>query len=288
MTEKRNRWLVGTVLILAMAAFLSLSLLPILSGSQNRRTAGTANTPPAVDPAAQKGELEAQAKGYELVLGREPDNQTALKGLIETRIKLGDIKGILVPLQKLVDQNPKVSEYQVLLAQTKQRLGDLEGAAQAYRQVLDANPADMNALQGLTALLVQQQRPQAAIGLLKDTLTTATKTQGEVAPKTPGEAPPPPVDTLSVKLLLAQVYAETKQFDQALGLYDEAISSSPNDFRPILAKALVLKDKGDVGAAKPLFDQAVTMAPAQFKDQIKQMAAQETGPGTSPTPAPAK
>ena len=288
MTEKRNRWLVGTVLILAMAAFLSLSLLPILSGSQNRRTAGTANTPPAVDPAAQKGELEAQAKGYELVLGREPDNQTALKGLIETRIKLGDIKGILVPLQKLVDQNPKVSEYQVLLAQTKQRLGDLEGAAQAYRQVLDANPADMNALQGLTALLVQQQRPQAAIGLLKDTLTTATKTQGEVAPKTQGEAPPPPVDTLSVKLLLAQVYAETKQFDQALSLYDEAIASSPNDFRPILAKALVLKDKGDVGAAKPLFDQAVTMAPAQFKDQIKQMAAQETSPGTSPTPAPAK
>ncbi|XGB42386.1 MAG: hypothetical protein LVS60_00325 [Nodosilinea sp. LVE1205-7] len=127
MTEKRNRWLVGTVLILAMAAFLSLSLLPILSGSQNRRTPGPANPSPAVDPAGQKGELEAQAKGYELVLGREPDNQTALKGLIETRLKLGDIKGILAPLQKLVDQNPKVSEYQVLLAQTKQRLGIWRG-----------------------------------------------------------------------------------------------------------------------------------------------------------------
>ncbi|MBU6229983.1 MAG: tetratricopeptide repeat protein [Cyanobacteria bacterium REEB459] len=283
MTEKRNRWLVGTVLILAMAAFLSLSLLPILSGSQGRRPA---NPSPAVDPTAQKGELEAQAKGYELVLGREPTNQTALKGLIETRLKLGDIKGILEPLQTLVEQNPKVSEYQVLLAQTKQRLGDLEGAAQAYRQVLDGNSADLNALQGLTALLMEQKRPQAAIGLLKDTLATAAKTQGGAKPQ--GDGSPGTVDTLSVRLLLAQVYAETKQFDQALGLYDEAIAASPNNFRPILAKALVLKEKGDLGAAQPLFDQAVTMAPAQFKDQIKQMAAQETGPGTSPTPAPAK
>ena len=31
----------------------------------------------AVDPASMQAELEAQARGYELVLEREPENQTA-------------------------------------------------------------------------------------------------------------------------------------------------------------------------------------------------------------------
>ena len=50
--------------------------------------------------------------------------------------------------------------------------------------------------------------------------------------------------------------------------------ASPEDFRPVLAKALVLQEQGDNDAAQPLFDQATTMAPAQFKDQIQQMASQ--------------
>lgn len=270
MNRQRNRWLIGTVLILALAAFLSLSLLPILGGNVGRqgRAPGNGSTP--VDPASRQGELEAQARGYELVLEREPDNQTALKGLVETRIQLGDLQGVVPALEKLAAQNPTVSDYQVLLAQTKQQLGDLDGAADLYRQILDQNPADMNALQGLTALLVQQQRPQAAIGLLQETLANAAKNpdNGNIAK----------VDTLSVQLLLAQVYVESDQIDKAMALYDQAIASAPQDFRPVLAKALVLQQRGDQAAAQALFDQATAMAPAQFKDQISQMAKQPPAP----------
>lgn len=266
MTVKRNRWLVGTVLILALAAFLSISFLPFLSGNANRRVAGT-NETPTTDPTAMQAELEAQARGYELVLEREPDNQTALRGLIDTRIQLGDVAAVLAPLEKLVELNPTVTEYQVLLAQTKQQTGDLDGAAQIYRAVLDQQPGDMNALQGLTALLVQQGRPQAAIGLLQEALQTAERLQSE------GDGTAPGLDTTSMRLLLAQVYIENQQADQALAQYDEAITTAPEDFRPVLAKALVLRDQGDEEAAKPLFEQATAMAPAQFKDQIEQMAA---------------
>jgi tetratricopeptide (TPR) repeat protein len=277
--RQRNRWLIGTVLILALAAFLSLSLLPILGGNAGRQGRAPGNGTTPADPASRQGELEAQARGYELVLEREPDNQTALKGLVDTRIQLGDLQGVVPALEKLAAQNPTVSDYQVLLAQTKQQLGDLDGAASLYRQILDQNPADLNALQGLTALLIQQQRPQAAIGLLQDTLANA--------PKSPGTAPG--VDTLSVQLLLAQVYVESDQIDQALGLYDQAMASAPQDFRPVLAKALVLQQRGDREAAQVLFDQATAMAPAQFKDQIGQMANQgapaNPGPDT-PTTAP--
>ncbi|MEB3291414.1 MAG: tetratricopeptide repeat protein [Leptolyngbya sp.] len=265
MTSKRNRWLVGTVLTLALAAFLSLSFLPFLSGTLSRRATGN-NDLPATDPAAAQAELESQARGYELVLEREPDNQTALRGLIDTQIQLGNVEAVVAPLEKLVELNPTVTEYQVLLAQTKQQLGDLDGAAQLYRTVLDQQPTDMNALQGLTALLVQQGRPQAAIGLLQDAVKTAEQLQGE------GSVPG--LDPASIQLLLAQVYIEDNRTDQALSLYDEVMTTAPEDFRPVLAKALVLQEQGDNTAAKELFDQAAAMAPDQFKDQIQQMAAQ--------------
>ncbi|MFH7242748.1 MAG: tetratricopeptide repeat protein [Spirulina sp.] len=269
MTVKRNRWLVGTVLTLALAAFLSLSFLPFLSGNSNRQATGTDDTP-APDPSAMQAELEAQARGYELVLEREPDNQTALRGLIDTQVQLGNVAAVVAPLEKLVELNPTVTEYQVLLAQTKQQTGDLEGAAQIYRTVLDQQPTDMNALQGLTALLVQQGRPQAAVGLLQDAATTAERLQAE--------GPTPGLDTISIKLLLAQVYLEDNQADQAIAQYDAAITAAPEDFRPLLAKALVLQEQGDAAAAKDLFDQATAIAPAQFKDQIQQMAAQGEAP----------
>nr|WP_277882053.1 tetratricopeptide repeat protein [Phormidium tenue] len=234
-------------------------------------------------------ELEAQAKGYELVLEREPDNQTALQGLVDARIQLGDINGVVGPLEKLVELNPDVPDYAVLLAQTKQQMGDLEGAAQIYRQVLDQQPGNMNALQGLTVLLVQQERPQAAIGLLQDTLKTADQLQAEGGAAS--------FDATSVKLLLAQVHVENNSPDQAIALYDETIAAAPEDFRPVLAKALVLREQGDTETAQALFAQATTLAPAQFKDQIGQMATQEqTAPEASgsmvepapPAPAPAE
>ncbi|MBE9160163.1 tetratricopeptide repeat protein [Nodosilinea sp. LEGE 06152] len=274
MTANRNRWLVGTVLTLALAAFLSLSLLPILGSNDNRRASSTPDASPAADPAAMQAELEAQARGYELVLEREPDNQTALQGLVDARIQLGDINGVVGPLEKLVELNPGVPDYAVLLAQTKQQLGDLEGAAQTYRQVLDQQPGNMNALQGLTVLLVQQQRPQAAIGLLQDTLKTADQLQSD------GTATD--IDTTSVKLLLAQVHVEANNPDQAIALYDETIAAAPEDFRPVLAKALVLQEQGDTDTAQALFTQATALAPAQFKDQIELMSAQgQAAPGAS-------
>ncbi|MBE9138295.1 tetratricopeptide repeat protein [Nodosilinea sp. LEGE 07088] len=287
MTANRNRWLVGTVLILALGAFLSLSLLPILGGTGNRHSGDTADATAPADPDSIQAELEAQARGYELVLEREPDNQTALQGLVDARIQLDDIEGVVGPLEKLVELNPAVPDYAVLLAQTKQQMNDLEGAAQIYRQVLDQQPGDMNALQGLAVLLVQQGRPQAAIGLLQDTLKTADQLQSEGAAAG--------IDVTSVKLLLAQVYVENKSPDQAIALYDETIAAAPEDFRPVLAKALVLREQGDADTAQALFAQATSLAPAQYKDQVEEMALQSqvvpegsSDPVDTPNPAPAE
>ena len=141
MAGKRNRWLVVSVLVVAIGAFLALSLLPLFSGRSTRYNAASTSSTTQTNGAST--ELEDRARSYEIVLEREPDNQTAILGLVETRIQLGDLEGVVEPLTKLSDLNPDVPEYRVLLGQTKQALGDSEGAAEAYRDVLTNRPGEM-------------------------------------------------------------------------------------------------------------------------------------------------
>ena len=257
-------------------------MIPLLSSALKENQPSSGSTPaPTQSAASKQAELEAQAKGYELVLQREPDNQTALKGLLESRLELvrlgvGNVKDVIPPLEKLAKLNPQQTDYQVLLAQAKQQVGDREGAAQVYRTILTSKPGDLKALQGLVSLLMQQNRPEAAVGLLEDTLKTATQANQIQAGS---------VDVTSVQLLLGQVYAEQTRYDEAIAIYDEAIKSSKQDFRPVLAKAIVLKAQGKTEEAKPLFTSATDLAPAQYKDQIKQLAAGNPALGTAPPPS---
>ena len=75
-----------------------------------------------------ESQLQAQERGYEMVLQREPENQTALKGLVEARLQMKNAKGAVEPLKTLVRLNPDQKEYKVLLAKVKQRVDEGEHA----------------------------------------------------------------------------------------------------------------------------------------------------------------
>jgi tetratricopeptide (TPR) repeat protein len=290
----KGRGLITVVVVLSLIAFLGFSLVPlldsILKGSQAQTTSTPTPTQTAASGEKQSELLQAQARGYELVLQREADNVTALRGLLQVRLELigqgvGDIKDVVPPLEKLAKLNPETTEYGILLAQAKERTGDREGAAQAYRAILAAKPGEIKALQGLVNLLLVQQRPEAAIGLLQDTLKAAPAAN---------QAKPESIDTTSVQLILGQVYAVGKRFDEAIAIYDESAKANPKDFRPTLGKAIVFKEQGKKDEAKTLFAKATELAPPNYKDQINQLAsdtpkpsapaAATPKPGTSSTP----
>nr|WP_228014464.1 tetratricopeptide repeat protein [Fortiea sp. LEGE XX443] len=259
--------------------FVGVSVVPIIGAFNNTTSINQNTASPQGNLASsdQKSKLQDEVRGYELVLQREPENQTALKGVLQARLQLlslnqGDVQGVIAPLEKLAKLNPERSEYGVLLAQAKQQIGDKEGAAQAYRTILDTQPGDLKALQGMVALLLDQQRPEAAIGLLQDTLTNANQAN---------TIQPGSVNVVAVQVLLGNIYAAQKRYPQAITVYDQAIKKDPKDFRPVLAKAMLLKEQGKMTQAKPLFDSAVGLAPTQYRDEINKAAT------ATPTPAPA-
>ncbi|MDB9541146.1 tetratricopeptide repeat protein [Anabaenopsis tanganyikae CS-531] len=276
MSQPRNTWKIKIVLALGTISFLGASLIPII-GSLKNPPPSTENTPVSTASSEQLSQLQDQAKSYELVLQREPENQTALNGLLQVRLQLlalnqGDIKAVIEPLEKLTQLNPERSQYGVLLAEAKQQIGDQEGSAQAYRSVLTTNPGELNALRGLVALLLKQQRPDEAVSLLEDTLSGKTTQTGSL-------------DRGAVQVLLGTVHVSQKRYGEATSIYEQAIKNDPQDFRPVLAKALLLREQGKPDEAQPLFDNALALAPAQYKDQVNRAIAPPT---SAPTPSPTK
>ncbi len=104
--------LVSMVGFAGSAIFGIVSLFSSGLSSQHQQKQATAAV-------SQESLLAAQERGYETVLGREPQNQTALEGLANVRLEMNNGKGAIEPLEKLVKLNPDRADYKVLLGQAK-------------------------------------------------------------------------------------------------------------------------------------------------------------------------
>jgi tetratricopeptide (TPR) repeat protein len=261
--QKRSRW-VYVSLILMLLALISFSVLPLVSSIAQENQASNQKSLDSQTALSQAQKaLETKALGYQLVLEREPENQNALQKLLEVRLQQNDIKGAIEPLEKLAQLNPQQSDYTILLAQAKQQSGDYEGAIAAYRSILASQPRDIQALKGITDLFIAQNRGTEAVSLVQKAIAQTAKDKSAST------------QTTSLQLLLGEVYIEQERYPEALAIYEQAIKSDAQDFRPLLAKALILQKQGKATEAKPIFEEAVSLAPVQFKDQIKKMSLEE-------------
>jgi thioredoxin-like negative regulator of GroEL len=114
--------------ILAGLAFLGSSVAG-LSGS----IGSSMNEPIATQKAtqSQNAQLAAEEKGFAAVLQREPNNQTALKGLVSIRLRSGDMAGTRTALAQLVKLNPADKQYQELLSAIDKQIIDSKNAGNA-------------------------------------------------------------------------------------------------------------------------------------------------------------
>lgn len=256
--KKRNIW-VYLILGLMFFTLLAFSLLPTINNFTRLNEKKTDGVSLSQD---QQVQLESQAQGYELVLAREPDNETALKGLLDLRLQLGDLPGAIIPLEHLAQLRLDLPEYTILLAQAKEQIQDFKGAEDAYLSIVDTLPGNINAWQGLVSLLMEQNRTPEAISMIEGAIK---KTTSAASSETNTDEP------RSLQLLLAQVYALEKQPEEAITIYDQLIEADKNDFRPLLAKGIVLREQAKITEAVALFDAAFAVAPEIYQPAIEKL-----------------
>ncbi|MGK7956331.1 MAG: tetratricopeptide repeat protein [Crocosphaera sp.] len=265
---KNRRWIYAT-LVLMLLALISFSILPLVSSIVQAKQV---DQPSLVTPETQR--LENEALGYQLVLEREPDNENALLGLLETKLRQGDLEAAIAPLKRLTQLNPKEPDYGILLAQSQQQLKNYQEALNTYQKIIAANPGDMRALKGMVDLYLEQNRSQEAINLVQNTLDEAIKEQSQES------ASESAFNLTSLQLLLGEIYSEQQRYDDALVIYEQAIKGDKEDFRPLLGKAMLLREQGQENAAQTLFKEAILKAPVQYKEQLKDLSLKRPQPKT--------
>jgi tetratricopeptide (TPR) repeat protein len=256
-----RQWIINGVLVVITLSFLGVSIAPLIGGLFAPPTQQATN--PNQNTSEQE-RIKIQIEGFEAVLKSDPKNQTALIGLVNLRNQLGKVKETIEPLQTLSDAFPDTPEYRMTLAKTYLELKDTKNAAAEYRKILTTKPGYIPALQSVVGLELSDKRPEAAIGLLQDTLKTA-----ETANKIQANA----VDTASVRWILGEVYRQQNRLDDSIATYDQMIKENPKDFRPYVGKAQLKQVQGKDDEAKKLFDKGLELAPADFKDEVKRLAA---------------
>lgn len=254
---KQKRWL-SIGLAIMVFALVSFSMMPLISSFfliSNKTNHSSLSS--------FESKLESVALGYEMVLQREPKNENALKGLLEARLKQGNLADAIAPLETLAQLNPTQTDYSILLAQAQQQIQDYQGANTTYQTLLASHPEDIRGLKGLVDLLLLQNKSSEAINLVQKTLDQTIQAKSSEANQ---------IDVNSLQLLLGEIYIDQQQWDNAIAIYDQAIQQDAQDFRPVLAKALVLQKQGQKSEAAPLFEEAIMLAPVQYKNEVKIMA----------------
>jgi predicted Zn-dependent protease len=121
MEQKGKSKLTQVLIIGSGIAFLAGSVLS-LSGL----IASSLNEPATSKNSAQSqnAQLQAEEKGFLGVLQREPNNQTALRGLVEIRLRRGDAPGTKTALERLVKLNPDNKQYKELLTALNKQVAE--------------------------------------------------------------------------------------------------------------------------------------------------------------------
>jgi tetratricopeptide (TPR) repeat protein len=255
-----KQWIINIVLIITTLSFLGISIAPLLGGILAPRQPADR---PATAQTSEKDKLKIQIEGFEAVLKREPKNLTALQNLAILRIQIGDLKGAIEPLQTLADSYPETAEYRLKLAETHLMLKQRDSAIAEYRKILATKPGELRALDSLISLELRDKRPEAAIGLLKETIASADNAN---------KIQPDSIDKTTVTLMLGDVYLNQKRYDEAKAVFDKLAKQETTDFRPLVGQAQVARAQGDETKASSLFTKAAELAPPQYKDNINKLA----------------
>ncbi|BCL37773.1 tetratricopeptide repeat protein [Nostoc sp. MS1] len=113
--ERKKRLLTIVSVVSFFGSMVFSGIRVIQTAVQNQ------STPSKTVTVSNESSLKEQERGYELVLQREPNNQTVMEKLSLTKLQLQDFKGANEILEKLVKSHPNRQDYKIVLEDIKRR-----------------------------------------------------------------------------------------------------------------------------------------------------------------------
>ncbi|XP_028791067.1 uncharacterized protein LOC114746957 isoform X1 [Neltuma alba] len=216
----------------------------------------------------EKASLQRRLKEYEAILRNSPKDATALEGAAVTLAELGDYARAASLLDDLTKEKPNDADVFRLLGEVKFGLKDYQGSVAAYKtSVTVAKDINFEVLRGLTNSLLAAKKPDEAVQFLlacREQLNS--KKTDNVVDSSPTESEK--LDPVQIELLLGKAYSDWGHVSDAVAVYDQLISTHPDDFRGYLAKGIILKENNSLGDAERMFIQARFFAPENAKPLV--------------------
>ncbi|XP_078432426.1 tetratricopeptide repeat (TPR)-like superfamily protein isoform X2 [Wolffia australiana] len=208
---------------------------------------------------------------YQEILSRSSDDLAALEGAAVTSAELGDYGLASSLLEKLTNQKKNDPDAFRLLGEVKYALQDFEGSVAAYRKASSVSETvNFEILRGLTNAFLAANKPAEAVQALLSAREILKSGSGDssVLSGMSKEKDLDIIDPIQVDLLLGKAYSDWGHVGDAVAVYDQLISTYPNDFRGYLAKGIILKQNGNSGDAERMFIQARFFAPDNIKSFV--------------------
>ena len=172
------------------------------------------------------GKFKLALKQYTGLYASVPDNRTITLRYAETLIRAGDpAKGIAVLQKRILIKNPADEEALVLEGFGYLQSGEKNKAKTTLTQALALNPRDPHALYDMATLLLSPPAPQYARAITELQLLTTSD-----------------ASDMAAEQLLAQAYADSGQFAEAVYQYSTILKSAPADQAARLQLATLLFD----------------------------------------------
>ncbi|CAN7062226.1 unnamed protein product [Brassica rapa subsp. trilocularis] len=191
--------------------------------------------------------LEEEETSLETHLSSHPDDVSALRSLMEVRIKSRKLLEAIDLINRLIDLEPNEKEWPILKANVLSHSGDSDSAKTAFEEIIAKDPLRVEAYHGLAMAYsdsgddlkaVEERIREAMVRCKKDVK-----------------------DLRDFKLLVAQIRVLEGKHEEALKLYQELVKEEPRDFRPYLCQGIIytLLKKG--GEAEKQFEKFRRLVP---------------------------
>jgi Tfp pilus assembly protein PilF len=231
-----------------------------LGYAAKRPSAGQQNGAQTELAPEQRADIEKQLEEVNTKLEANADDLESLEAAAVLHARLGEFSIAAEQLEKLTTAKPNDVDSLRVLAEARSAAGEPAKATEAYRKAWKvAGENNLEVLTGFSSALVEEGKPQAAVDQIRSIQkSNKAKDIGEV----------------ELGLLLAKTYSQWRGHGpDAVAQYDALIEANPQDFRPPLGKALLLRDQGQEGDAQRYILQAKYLAPPSARPLVDALTA---------------